>query len=119
MDVLHDFCCHFFFDDPRITVDASSPQESAYSFEPLLLDEKLHPYVKVKLGDAQASVVWDSGASITIGDLNFIKSRPDFFAVAGQSTGTDATGTQVETPMYTLSSASIGGYTFPPIKVAG
>jgi len=118
MDLLKDFCCHFFFDEHRVSVDADDAPEVAYRFEPLLLDQKFHPYVEVLFGTIQAKAVWDTGASITVVDINLINRLPDFFEEVGYSTGTDAAGTQVETPMFIMSGAVIGSHPFLPHKVA-
>lgn len=116
MDLLRAYRLHFLFDDNRVLVDEDG---DAYGFEPLLTDAKYHPYVQVGFGSAGANAVWDTGASLTVVDMRFIDSQPAFFAAAGHSTGTDATGAQVETPMFIMSSAVIGGRIFPPHRVAG
>lgn len=121
MDLLKDFCCHFCFDQNRVFVD---PPETAASiptsaFQDLHLSARFHPYVDVLLGSAPASALWDTGASITIADINFINSHPSAFEQVGTSTGTDSTGTQMETPMFLMSESLIGGYRFPPVRVAG
>jgi hypothetical protein len=119
VDLLRDFRLHFLFDEDRVSVNEGSPMDAAHSSEPLMMDKRDHPYIQVQFGDGQANAVWDSGSSITIADLNFINRQSAFFAEAGHSTGTDATGAQAETAMFMMSSASIGGYLFPPHRVAG
>ena len=119
MDLLKEFCCHFLFDEQRVLVDAEDFSESAYAFEPLFLDRRSHPYINVQFGAVEAKAVWDTGASITLADLNFINSQPAFFAEAGRSIGTDATGNQQETPMFMMSAAVIGQHLFPPHRVVG
>lgn len=118
MDLLRDFCCHFFFDDARLAITSAAPLEHLYAFEPLLMDQRFHPYVAVVFGGVQASAVWDSGASLTVVDASFVTRHPAFFEAAGSSTGTDAAGTQAETPMFVMSGAVISGKAFPPHKVA-
>jgi hypothetical protein len=119
MDLLKDYRCHFFFNESRVLVDSGEMREGDYSFEPLFLDQKSHPYVDVQFKDIQAKAVWDTGASITVVDMNFINRHPDYFEEVGQSAGTDATGTTVETPMFLMAKAMIGEHIFPPHKVAG
>jgi hypothetical protein len=118
MDLLKDLRCHFCFDERRVGVDEDGEQ-SAAAFEGLFLDQRAHPYLPVQLGDVTASAVWDSGASMTVVDTNFIARTPGFFPSAGTSVGTDATGAQQETPMYVMAAVTIGGYTFPTQRVAG
>lgn len=117
MDLLNDFRCHFLFDSGRVVLDGDIPVDER-ALIPLLMDQRAHPYVAVTFEDTSAHAVWDTGASLTVVDSNFIDAHPALFAEAGRSTGTDATGTAVETPMFTLSSAAIGGYAFPPLRVA-
>lgn len=119
MDLLKDFSCHFLFDQNRVLVDANDVSKADYTFQELFLDQKFHPYVDVQFGTATAKAVWDTGAGITIADLNFIKSQPAFFEEVGQSSGTDSTGFKMETPMFIMGTTVIGNNTFPPHKVAG
>jgi hypothetical protein len=116
MDLLSEFCCHFQFDRNRVEIDTLCHHE--HSFQPLCVDKGLHPYLDVVFEHEQGSVVWDTGASLTVGDLNFIQRHPSFFQPTGHSIGTDATGSQVETPMFLMKSAQIGGYRFPAHKIA-
>jgi predicted aspartyl protease len=118
MDLLKDLRCHFRFDERRVLVDEDGAEEDGAAFETLFLDQRAHPYVPVQLGDVIASAVWDTGASMTVVDTNFVARTPGFFPAAGTSTGTDSTGAQQETPMYVMAVATIGGYTFPTQRVA-
>src|SRR5689334_8901179 len=119
MDLIKDYRCHFFFNEGLVLVDSGDTTAGDYAFEPLLVDQKYHPYVDVQYGDAHAHAVWDTGASITVVDINFINKHPAFFEEVGQSAGTDSTGTTVQTPMYIMSQAVIDQHEFPPHKVAG
>ncbi len=118
MDLLKDFCCHFRFDEQRVSLNAD-PADRDGAWRALYLDAKFHPYVDVLVGTAAAQAVWDTGASITIVDLNFVQAHPDLFEAAGHSTGTDSTGAQVQTPSFTMAATRIGGHDFPPLRVAG
>lgn len=117
MDLLKDFCCHFFFDEKRVVV--TDEPEGGLLFQELMLGKKFHPYVALQFGTLKASAVWDTGAGITIADLNFIKKYPVFFQEAGASQGTDATGAKMETPLFIMASTIIGNHAFLPQKVAG
>lgn len=119
MDLLKDLCCHFFFEENRIAVDANDQPGGGYMFQELFLDKKFHPYVDVQFGTLKAKAVWDTGAGITIVDRNFIKTHPAFFQEVGQSTGTDSTGSKMETSMFIMAATIIGNTAFPPLKVAG
>lgn len=117
MDLLKDFCCHFCFDVNRLLLDPDDALDDLY--QALTLDQKYHPYVSVQLGDVAASAVWDTGASLTVVDTGFIQHHPQMFQAAGYSTGTDSSGAQMETPMLMMAGCRIGGYDFPPQRVAG
>jgi len=90
-----------------------------YAFEGLYLDATFHPYIDIQFGPSTAQAVWDTGASITVVDLHFVQQYPAYFRQVGESTGTDSSGSQQITPLYSMSEAVIGGYVFPPHKVAG
>ena len=116
MDLLRELSCHFKFDENRVVVDFM-PERNA--FHDLYLDDRFHPYIDIQFGTTTAKAVWDTGASITVVDSQFVEKHPTFFRRVGESTGTDASGSQQTTPMYSMSDAVIGGYSFPPHKVAG
>jgi hypothetical protein len=118
MDLLKDFCCHFFFDDARLVMTGDAAPENRYAFEPLVMDQRFHPYIDVVFGGVQASTVWDTGASLSVVDTGFVARQPAFFEAAGVSMGTDAAGAQVETPMFVMSGAVVGGKAFPAHRVA-
>jgi len=117
MDLLKDFCCHFFFDEKMVVVQ----DEPAFGspFQELILDKKFHPCVTLGFGKLKARAVWDTGAGITLADMSFIEKNPAFFQEIGQSQGTDWTGAKMETPLFIMASPIIGNYEFSPHKVAG
>ena len=119
MDLLKDYRLHFLFDQNRVLVDPEDADEEGYVWQDLRFDSRFHPYVDVGFGTVTAHTVWDTGASITVAAMNFIEQHPAFFQAAGQSTGTDSTGSQVETPMFVMAATVIGGHAFPPRRVAG
>ena len=119
MDLLKDFRCRFLFDENRVLLENSAAPAAHPALQALFLDAKAHPYVDVQFGAATAHAVWDTGASLTVVDLAFIRRHPEAFQESGTSTGTDATGTSVETPMFDMAATVIGGATFPPVRVAG
>ena len=117
MDVLKDHCCHFMLDSSTLEID---PEQdfAELQFQPLQFDRKFHPYVRVQCGPANAQAVWDTGASLTVADTSFIQRHPDCFTEAGHSTGTDASGSQVETALYAMAAIQLGGVQFPSHRVA-
>jgi hypothetical protein len=119
MDILREHCCHFMMDEQRVRVDPGDLAEAADVFHELRVDDGYHPYIEVGLGAAKARAVWDTGAGITVVDIQFIRKHSIYFAEAGRSQGTDATGERVETPMFTMGTVVVGNHAFPPHRVAG
>ena len=117
MDLLKDFSCHFLFDQNRVEIDADDAPDASY--HDLALDSRFHPYVPLRFGAVTASAVWDTGAGITVADMGFIARNPALFQAAGQSQGTDSTGTSVATPMFTMRGATVGEGALAPLRVAG
>jgi hypothetical protein len=123
MDILRHHRLHFLFDQAIMRVDEADDVPPDTVLHPLTFDTKFHPYIEVAFACNGASaqsarVVWDTGASLTVVDLAFINQHPEFFTADGHSTGRDATGAEVETPMYILSCMQPGGITFPSHRVA-
>lgn len=118
MDILKDFRCHFMFDENRVYIDREVDTASNQVSNTLITDSGYHPYIDVQVGSQIAQTVWDSGASLTVVDASFIQKNSSLFERAGSSTGTDASGTSVETTMYVMAESLIGGYSFPKCRVA-
>ncbi|SMB97655.1 retropepsin-like aspartic protease [Deinococcus hopiensis] len=119
MDLLKEHCLLFRFGERRVWVDpARFTVESSLNQE-LWLDKAAHPYVSVWFGALEAQAVWDTGAGITVVDLDFVREYPELFQEAGSSTGTDATGMSMSTPMFLMTAMVIGNIAFPPQRVAG
>lgn len=119
MDLLKDFSCYFLFAESRVVIDPEDVPKAANPLRALFLGERYHPYVDVQCGDQTARAVWDTGAGLTVADLSFIERHPRIFREVGHSKGTDAKGTEMQTPMFLMASTTIGGHPFPPITVAG
>lgn len=118
MDLLKDFCCHFYFDENRVSIDAKDDLEGTGDLQELVFDKKFHPYIEIRFGDVAAKAVWDTGSGMTIVDSGLIDRHPGLFQEQGRSAGTDSTGAQQETPMFVMSEASIGNHAFPPQRIA-
>jgi len=119
MDILKDWCCHFFFDENRVSVTADDKDTTGGAVQNLLFDSRFHPYVDVQFGTTLVQAVWDTGASLTIADMSLVESQPSYFQKLGESTGTDSTGAEMTTPMFIASGMSIANQVFPPHRVAG
>lgn len=121
MDLLKDYRCQFNFDENRLYLQQNDEAGSAetYPTQRLLVDSKYHIYVDVLLGDISAKAVWDTGASLTIVDVNFIENHPELFTKTGDSKGIDGAGHSMETPMFVMNEVEIAGTTFPKCRVAG
>lgn len=119
MDLLKDFCFQFLFNENRVSVDNSEGIQISDSLHELFLGKKFHPYINIQFGKLKATAVWDTGAGITVVDIDFINKFPSFFQEIGKSIGTDSTGVKMETPMFTMGTTIIANNEFPPHKVAG
>lgn len=118
MDILKDYSLKFLFDENKVLVDPPESGESVIS-QDLFLDKRNHPYIDINFKQLTVKAVWDTGAGITVVDINFINQFPSFFQEMDKSIGTDASGIKMETPMYTMKSIKIGNHMFPSLKVAG
>ena len=118
MDVLRDVSCHFCFDVGRVYVAPSGESILGNNAQEVSYDRRFHPYIEVQFKELAARAQWDTGAGITIADLNFVVKHPALFTEAGRSQGTDASGFTMETPMFIMAASTIGGKEFPPHKVA-
>ena len=116
MDLLKEYRCHFLFDENRVVVDEDIAEDR---LEALTTDSKFHLYLPVAFENVTANAVWDTGAGITVADMTFVEKNPALFQPTDASTGTDSSGTQMETPMFMMTACMIGGHAFPPLKVAG
>ena len=119
MDLLKDYCLHFLFDENRVLVEKDKLWESDFPFQTLFLDKASHAYLEVQCGSVNANAVWDTGAGMTIADINFIRQHPEGFQEIGNTTGTDVTGAEMETPLFMMAATFIGKHPFLPQKVAG
>ncbi|TFH30073.1 MAG: hypothetical protein E4G98_02750 [Promethearchaeota archaeon] len=119
MDILKEFRCRFLFDENRISVDDPENIGTDDTLHDLFLGKKFHPYVTIQLGQMTWNTVWDTGAGITVVDMDIIKKFPEFFQEMGHSLGTDSSGTTMDTPLFIMAASKIGDKGFPPQKVAG
>jgi len=119
MDFLKEHCLHFKFRDKSLHVVRDNKFRSDKSTQKLVLERGLIPYVRVNCGGNEVNAVWDSGAGITLVDLDFIKRNSPQFEEIGVDVGTDWTGKQQETPIFMMKTLSIAGQKFRPHKVAG
>lgn len=108
MDALKHLSLRFFLSEGRLDV-LNGPLELANELE---VDQGSIPYVNVELDGRNAKAVWDTGASVTLVDVGFLKRNPDLFEVVGEDEGTDSTGRRMTTPLNTMRSYQIAGMSF-------
>jgi len=119
MNFLKTHAFHFIFEKKRVEIFDPSASKVDFKFHELVLGERYHPYVGLTYKDGiEATGVWDTGAGMTVFDIAFVKKHPHLFKKIGVSTGTDSSGTSLETPMYLMESFELGGFLFPASKVA-
>ena len=115
-DVLGRFRCTYRLADGRLILDGDPPALT----HPIFLSARRHVYLDVTWSDhrATASAVFDTGAAVTVVDERFAERHPELFTPEGSSTGTDATGRSVETPMAIMRGPQILGERFADALVA-
>jgi aspartyl protease len=116
MDVLRGYACHFRFGAALLLLGASPDTRAGLG---LHLGERGHCYVTVTWPASSGPAVtahacWDSGAGITVAGQAFAGRHPGLFAPAGQTEGTDSSGTHASTPLAQMAGPVIGGARFAP-----
>jgi len=109
MDVLRRYRCLFRFEAALLDVDAPPGYQAGHE---LRTDSRGHVYVDVHWPGVTARACCDTGAGITIVNRDFWLAHPGLFEEAGTVTGTDVTGTTLETPLVLIAAAIIGGRPF-------
>lgn len=110
---------HFLFEKGEVQLVDDSEIPCQLELSDLFLGENFHPYVDLTWEDnVRAKGVWDTGAGMTVFDINFVRRHPQLFTSAGSSMGTDSTGTQTETLMYEMKGFTLAGKKFPPTRIA-
>lgn len=119
MDLLRQHRCLFLFDEGKLILDPDDPVQVEAQFQPLLMDDRGHPYLQPRLGECEAFATWDSGAGVTVVDQGFIEANPNHFEKSGTSQGTDSSGASQPTPMYLMTGAVLGQFEFAAHRAAG
>lgn len=115
MDILRDYCLEFDFSLSKIGIISHiNPEVLA---EDLILDKNSIPYVDLQCGEQSAKAVWDTGASITLVNLSFVKKNISMFKKIGSTNETDSAETNIETSFYEMQKISMSGKEFPPHPV--
>ncbi|HET9896165.1 MAG TPA: aspartyl protease family protein [Streptosporangiaceae bacterium] len=114
MDVLRRCRCLFRLESAVLDVEAPA----GYAGRDLRTDSLGHIYVDVRWPGVTARACWDTGAGITVVNRDFWRANPHLFQEIGTTTGTDATGATLETPLVLLTQAVIGGRLFGTHKAA-
>ena len=87
---------------------------------PNVLDttESGHVWIDVFGSTDRASVLWDTGAAITVVDSTYRRHHADEFIADGNSEGRDVTGSAADMPLYRWRRVTIGGVALEDIRVA-
>jgi hypothetical protein len=113
MDALGSVALRFDFDAATLSILPTGTMPAPW---PLQRSPRGHPFIEVQWPGVVARACWDSGAGMTLVDVAFAELHPELFELAGSSTGTDSTGTQMEAPLYTMSACTVGGVKLAPSK---
>ncbi|MFI6317236.1 aspartyl protease family protein [Nonomuraea sp. NPDC050556] len=115
MDVLGSVALRFDFLRAELSMAASGSFPTRW---PLERSPGGHPFIDVVWPGTTGRACWDSGAGITVVDRGFLTEHSDLFQPIGTATGTDSTGTQVETELYVMAEARAGDAILAPTTVA-
>jgi hypothetical protein len=116
MDILGDHCLQFDFDNNEVRFHAG--EESGSVYHDIFMDRGLIPHINVEAGGVLDNAIWDTGAGITLVDIEFVRRNSQLFTPLGHEMGTDSTNTQMETPIYMMSGMVIAGLKFHLLKAA-
>lgn len=118
MDIMRDYCFDFAFDNNEINIVQESDSRCKIADQELIMENNLIPYIPVEFEGKCGNAIWDSGASVTLVDLDFVRQHPNNFISIGNDIGTDSTNTQRVTPMFMMNGLIIAGRKFQSLKVA-
>lgn len=111
-DVLTQFCCHYQFANRTLFLDSTPIADG----QEIFIDAGRHVYLDAdwarRADTVTAAAVFDTGASITLIDTAFANSHPELVTNFSTTTGTDAVGTTMETPMAWLNGPRILCHSF-------
>lgn len=115
-DVLARFRCTYRLATGVLVLDAGAPPQT----RSVHLDDRQHVYLDATWDevDGVASAVFDTGASVTVVDQRFVQRHPALFTLERPSTGMDATGRLVHTPMAIMRGPRILGQKLADAPVA-
>ncbi len=86
--------------------------------EPIRVLEAGHYALSVKFGENSASAVFDTGASVTVIDADFVRKHPESFSLVRDEPGFDALGNKIESKIYNCSSFQVGKLHMENVEVA-
>lgn len=113
-DVLSHFRCEYRLAEAVLRLDGPVPRTA----ESVYLDRGDHVYLTAKWDDASAAAVFDTGASLSVVDSAFVHRYPHLFIEHGESEGTDASGSTMETPLVEIAGPVILGHRFASTMAA-
>lgn len=114
-DVLGRLTCLYQLSSGLLTVDPEPPART----HPIHIGERGHVYLDPAWPDGStARAVFDTGASVTVVDADFAARHPGLFTTLPSSSGTDASGLTLETPMARMHGPRILGEQFADSLVA-
>lgn len=117
MDILRDYSLQFDFDINEVRLGA---EQSGHGFahQDIVMDRGLIPHINIEVGGISGNAIWDTGAGITLVDIEFVRRNSELFTPLGDEMGTDSTNTQMKTPIYMMRSMVVAGLKFHPLKIA-
>jgi hypothetical protein len=100
----------------KLSIIASLPRD--LSTNPLHRLTDGHIAVPTRLGTKDINGLFDTGADITLVDLQFVKANAQIFKFVRNTEGIDSTGHQQDSPIYEVSSLRIGRLLLKKVEMA-
>lgn len=110
LDVLGHHRVHLDLDGGWLSLDEGDHVGTQH---PLSLGRSGHPHLRMHWGEVSAYGVLDTGASVSVVDVDFAQRHPELFTLLGDtSTGTDAAGITHAGQIWTLAASTIDDIAF-------
>ena len=115
MDVLGAAAIRIDLDRAELTIEASGTAPLPWTLD---RSPRGHPFLDLRWPDVTGRALFDTGAGISMVDTSFVRAHPDLFSHAGETVGTDSSGTEATVDLYDMDAVTIGDRGFAPTRVA-
>jgi hypothetical protein len=117
MSALGRLRCEFRFSDRQLQLDAPTDLETGNWFE-LTSHVRTQPMVPISFETALVSAIWDTGAGLSVVDVEFADSHPDLFEPVRETRGVDSSGIEIPSRLCRMAACRVGGISIEPSACA-